>query len=421
MTDGACQTAATPSPGPRKPSWTPSRRGTARTATTTRHQARPADSVVSPLADSDERAIEGALRPKRLDDFVGQHRVREQLTLLLHSALRRGRPPDHVLLSGPPGLGKTTIAMIIAAELGAPLRITSGPAIERSGDLAAVLSTLQEGEVVFIDEIHRLARPAEEMLYLAMEDFRVDIVVGKGPGATAIPLDIAPFTLVGATTRAGLLPAPLRDRFGFTGHLDFYQPEELAVIVSRSAGLLGVRIEDGGIEELAPRSRGTPRIANRLLRRVRDYAEVRADGLVTRELTRTALELYEVDELGLDRLDRAVLDALIRRFGGGPVGLSTLAVAVAEEAETVEVVAEPFLVRHGLLARTPRGRVATPAGWAHLGLTPPPVGRPPDAFRLSGHAKVQRGGHSASPAGQRSRPDGNDHVRKPRRVVMRYS
>jgi Holliday junction DNA helicase RuvB len=338
------------------------------------------DSVVSPLADSDERMIEGALRPKRLDDFVGQQRVREQLTLLLHSALRRGRPPDHVLLSGPPGLGKTTIAMIIAAELGAPLRITSGPAIERSGDLAAVLSTLQEGEVVFIDEIHRLARPAEEMLYLAMEDFRVDIVVGKGPGATAIPLDIAPFTLVGATTRAGLLPAPLRDRFGFTGHLDFYQPEELAIIVARSAGLLGVRIEDGGIEELASRSRGTPRIANRLLRRVRDYAEVRADGLVTRELTRTALELYEVDELGLDRLDRAVLDALIRRFGGGPVGLSTLAVAVAEEAETVEVVAEPFLVRHGLLARTPRGRVATPAGWAHLGLTPPPAVDLPTLF-----------------------------------------
>ena len=213
-----------------------------------------------------------------------------------------------------------------------------------------------------------------------MEDFRVDIVVGKGPGATAIPLDIAPFTLVGATTRAGLLPAPLRDRFGFTGHLDFYQPEELAIIVARSAGLLGVRIEDGGIEELASRSRGTPRIANRLLRRVRDYAEVRADGLVTRELTRTALELYEVDELGLDRLDRAVLDALIRRFGGGPVGLSTLAVAVAEEAETVEVVAEPFLVRHGLLARTPRGRVATPAGWAHLGLTPPPSADLPTLF-----------------------------------------
>uniref|UniRef100_UPI00262E3157 Holliday junction branch migration DNA helicase RuvB n=1 Tax=Trebonia sp. TaxID=2767075 RepID=UPI00262E3157 len=256
---------------------------------------------------------------------------------------------------------------------GAPMRITSGPAIERSGDLAAVLSTLHEGEVVFIDEIHRLARPAEEMLYLAMEDFRVDIVVGKGPGATAIPLDIAPFTLVGATTRAGLLPAPLRDRFGFTAHLDFYLPAELRVIVRRSAGLLGVPIDDGGVDELAGRSRGTPRIANRLLRRVRDYAEVRADGVVTRGITRTALELYEVDEMGLDRLDRAVLDALVRRFGGGPVGLSTLAVAVGEEAETVEVVAEPFLVRHGLLARTPRGRVATPAAWEHLGLTPPPA------------------------------------------------
>src|SRR5246127_4767759 len=329
------------------------------------------DDIVSPLADADERAIETALRPKRLTEFTGQARVREQLSLILTSALRRGRPPDHVLLAGPPRLGKTTIAMIVAAELGAPLRITSGPAIERSGDLAAVLSTLSEGEVIFIDEIHRLARPAEEMLYLAMEDFRVDIIVGKGPGATAIPLDIAPFTLVGATTRAGLLPAPLRDRFGFTAHLDFYQPEELGVIVKRSAGLLGVRIEDGSIEELALRSRGTPRIANRLLRRVRDYAEVRADGLVTRELTRTALELYEVDELGLDRLDRAVLDALVRRFGGGPVGLSTLAVAVGEEAETVEVVAEPFLVRHGLIVRTPRGRVATPAAWQHLGLPVP--------------------------------------------------
>src|ERR1700745_178142 len=272
------------------------------------------DDIVSPLADADERAIETALRPKRLTEFTGQARVREQLSLILTSALRRGRPPDHVLLAGPPGLGKTTIAMIVAAGLGARLRITSAPAIERSGDLAAVLSTLSEGEVIFIDEIHRLARPAEEMLYLAMEDFRVGVVIGKGPGATAIPLDIAPFTLVGATTRAGLLPAPLRDRFGFPAHLDFYQPEELSVIVRRSAGLLGVQIEDGGIAELASRSRGTPRIANRLLRRVRDYAEVRADGRVTRQLTKTALELYEVDELGLDRLDRAVLDALIRRF-----------------------------------------------------------------------------------------------------------
>jgi holliday junction DNA helicase RuvB len=338
------------------------------------------DRVVSPLAAVDERAIEGALRPKRLGEFIGQARVREQLSLVLESAMRRDRPPDHVLLCGPPGLGKTTIAMIIAAELSAPLRITSGPAIERAGDLAAVLSTLSEGEVVFIDEIHRLARPAEEMLYLAMEDFRVDVVVGKGPGATAIPLDIAPFTLVGATTRAGLLPAPLRDRFGFTAHLDFYEPHELEIIVRRSAGLLGASLRDDGATEIARRSRGTPRIANRLLRRVRDYAEVRADGVVTLEVARAALELYEVDEEGLDRLDRGVLEALIRRFGGGPVGLSTLAVAVAEEMETVEVVAEPFLVRAGLLMRTPRGRVATPAAWEHLGLTPPEPGGPATLF-----------------------------------------
>jgi Holliday junction DNA helicase RuvB len=330
--------------------------------------------VVSPLAAVDDRAIEGALRPKLLSEFVGQARVREQLSLVLESAMRRDRPPDHVLLCGPPGLGKTTIAMIIAAELCAPLRITSGPAIERAGDLAAVLSTLSEGEVVFIDEIHRLARPAEEMLYLAMEDFRVDVVVGKGPGATAIPLEIAPFTLVGATTRAGLLPAPLRDRFGFTAHLDFYEPAELEIIVRRSAGLLGAKLTDEGAAEIAGRSRGTPRIANRLLRRVRDYAEVRADGVITLEVARAALELYEVDEEGLDRLDRGVLDALVRRFGGGPVGLSTLAVAVGEEMETVEVVAEPFLVRCGLLTRTPRGRMATPAAWAHLGLTPPELG-----------------------------------------------
>jgi holliday junction DNA helicase RuvB len=327
--------------------------------------------LVSPLADADDRVIESTLRPKRLSDFVGQARVREQLSVVLEGARRRGKPPDHVLMSGPPGLGKTTIAMIIAAELGAPLRITSGPAIERAGDLAAVLSTLGEGEVIFIDEIHRLARPAEEMLYLAMEDFRVDVVVGKGPGATAIPLDIAPFTLVGATTRAGLLPAPLRDRFGFTAHLDFYEAAELEIIIRRSASLLGVTLRDDGAAEIASRSRGTPRIANRLLRRVRDFAEVRHDGVVTLEVARAALELYEVDSHGLDRLDRAVLRALVTRFAGGPVGLSTLAVAVGEEAETVEVVAEPFLVREGLMARTPRGRVATPAAWEHLGLTAP--------------------------------------------------
>ncbi|MBB2914997.1 Holliday junction DNA helicase RuvB [Streptosporangium becharense] len=334
--------------------------------------------LVSPDADGDEKSIEAALRPRRLEEFIGQARVREQLSLVLQSALRRNRPPDHVLMSGGPGLGKTTLSMIIATELSAPIRITSGPALERAGDLAAILSTLSEGEVLFIDEIHRMSRPAEEMLYLAMEDFRVDIVVGKGPGATAIPLEIAPFTLVGATTRAGMLPAPLRDRFGFVAHMDFYTVGELEQVLQRSARLLGVALPDDAAREIAGRSRGTPRIANRLLRRVRDFAEVRADGIVTRDIASAALNLYEVDAEGLDRLDRAVLGALLRKFGGGPVGLSTLAVAVGEEPETVEVVAEPFLVRQGLLARTPRGRVATAAAWTHLGLTPPP-----DAFGAS--------------------------------------
>ena len=322
-------------------------------------------------ASIDERQIESALRPRSLDEFVGQHRVRQQLDLVLKAAKGRSSTPDHVLFSGPPGLGKTTLAMIMAAELGAPLRITSGPAIAHAGDLAALLSSLVEGEVLFLDEIHRMARPAEEMLYMAMEDFRVDVIVGKGPGATAIPLALPRFTLVGATTRAGLLPGPLRDRFGFTAHLDFYESHELEQVLDRSAQLLGINVERAALAEIARRSRGTPRIANRLLRRVRDYAQVHELAGLSLESALAALEVYEVDELGLDRLDFGVLESLIRKFGGGPVGLSTLALSVGEEMETVASVAEPFLLRAGLLARTPRGRIATAAGWSHLGLQPP--------------------------------------------------
>lgn len=340
--------------------------------------------LISTTAAAEELSAESALRPNSFSDFVGQERVKNQLSLVLSAASGRGASPDHVLLAGPPGLGKTTLAMIIANELASPLRITSGPTIQHAGDLASILSSLVSGEVLFIDEIHRMSRSAEELLYVAMEDFRVDVMVGKGPGATSIPLELPPFTLVGATTRSGLLPAPLRDRFGFTAHLDYYEHDDLQSIVRRSADKLQIDVDEKSAYELARRSRGTPRIANRLLRRVRDYAQVHHQGNLTLATTQAALELYEVDELGLDRLDRSVLQALIDNFSGGPVGLSTLALAVGEEPETVDYVCEPFLVRNGFMSRTPRGRVATPSAYLALGQVPPVdvVGGKPQAENL---------------------------------------
>ena len=323
--------------------------------------------------DPIEVAEEVSLRPRRLDEFVGQPALKEHLGIVLEAARRRGEAADHLLFAGPPGLGKTSLSGIVATEMGVGLRVTSGPALVRAGDLAAILSDLQEGDVLFIDEIHRLGRAVEEILYPAMEDFVLDIVLGKGPAARSVRLPLPRFTLVGATTRTGLITGPLRDRFGFVARLDYYGPGDLEEIILRSSRILGVSLSDGGAGEIARRSRGTPRIANRLLKRVRDFAEVRGDGVVSTVVAREGLTLFGVDDLGLDKVDRAILDAVCRRFGGGPVGLSTLAVSVGEETETVEDVYEPFLLQLGLLMRTPRGRVATPAAWQHLGLEAPPA------------------------------------------------
>lgn len=323
------------------------------------------DSLLSPVLEDDE---EVTLRPRRLDDFVGQAQVKERLRISVEAARSQGRPLDHVLLSGPPGLGKTTLAGIIATEMGVDLRITSGPALERQGDLAAILSNLDTGTVFFIDEIHRLPRAVEEVLYPAMEDFQLDIVLGKGPTAQSIRLDLPRFTLVGATTRKGKVTAPLRDRFGIEDKLDYYTDQELARIVTRAAAILDVPVDPEAARLIAARSRGTPRIANRLLARLRDYAVARAGGIVTPPVANEALAVFEVDSLGLDKVDRAILEAVILKFGGGPVGLGTLAIAVGEEPETVEDAYEPFLLQIGLLQRTPRGRVATDLAYRHLGV-----------------------------------------------------
>jgi len=321
---------------------------------------------LAPDLQADEEELDRSLRPRRLDDFVGQERVKEQLGIALAAARSRGEALDHVLLAGPPGLGKTSLAYVIREELAVGIRTVAGPAVERK-DVAAILTSLEERDVLFIDEIHRLARAAEEMLYPALEDFRIDIVMGQGPAARTLALDLPPFTLVGATTRTGLLTTPLRDRFGLTFRLEYYEPEELARIVRRSARILAVEIADEAADEIARRSRGTPRVANRILRRVRDVAEVRHEGAVTAEIAHEALELLEVDEHGLERADRSLLEAIVGKFGGGPVGLSTLAVALGEEPDTIEDVYEPYLLQLGFIQRTPRGRIVTALGREHVG------------------------------------------------------
>jgi holliday junction DNA helicase RuvB len=337
------------------------------------------EEFVDPIArdDADVRA-DSELRPRRIADFVGQGELKQHLSIVLEAARQRNEAADHLLLAGPPGLGKTTMATIVANEMGAKLHVTSGPALERAGDLAAILTKLEDRDVLFIDEVHRLSRVVEEILYPAMEDFQIDIVVGKGPAASSIRLTLPKFTLIGATTRTGMITGPLRDRFGLVSRLEYYEPDELRQIVQRAATILGITIEADAASEIASRSRGTPRIANRLLRRVRDFAQVRASGAVTADVADEALRTFGVDRLGLDKVDRAVLQVICERFGGGPVGLSTLAIAVSEQTETIEDVYEPFLIREGFLARTPRGRVATAAAFTHLGLTPPE--RAPELF-----------------------------------------
>jgi holliday junction DNA helicase RuvB len=327
--------------------------------------------IEAAVVDPADREFDVALRPRTLDEFVGQDRVKEQLALLIDGARKRGEPVDHLLFSGPPGLGKTTLAQIVANEMGAGFQPTSGPALDRASDLAAILTNLEDGDVLFVDEIHRMPRPVEEVLYPALEDFSLDVVLGKGPTARSIRLELPTFTLVGATTRPGRITLPLRERFGFSPRLDYYSVEDLSRIVGRSAGILAVQTDEEGAGEIARRSRGTPRIANRLLRRVRDFAEVRHEGAITGDIARAGLAVFEVDEEGLDRLDHAILRSLMEKFGGGPVGLSTLAAAVGEEPDTLEDVVEPFLLQLGFLKRTPRGRVATERAYRHLQITVP--------------------------------------------------